>query len=133
MTEKESYCTVMDAFCGLEKLAPNESGDTQDHETPTQRESTIQRCRETDWGEQLYDSYETNKRLHPYKPAPTVIGKDWKYAHPHQPRGITVRERARLQTFPDWFAFVGDETTRRQQVANAVPVDLAEVVVDTLP
>lgn len=133
MTDRDPYCTVADAFRGLEELSPNEDGELSDHEAPRQRESTIQRCRETGWGEQLYDSYETNKRLHPHEPAPTVLGKDWKYAHPHQPRGITIRERARLQTFPDWFSFVGKQRERRQIIANAVPVDLVEAVVDELP
>lgn len=130
---KESYVTVTEAFDGLPTLQPNESSELADHDAPTQRQSTIDRVRETDHGEQLYDSYETNRRLDPDRPSFTIIGKDWKYGHPQQPRGITVRERARIQDFPDDHEFQGTETERRKQVANAVPVGLAEAVADELP
>ena len=45
--------------------------------------------------------------------------------HPVQNRGLTTREGARLQSFPDRFHFVGADTSQRLQVANAVPPELA--------
>jgi DNA (cytosine-5)-methyltransferase 1 len=48
--------------------------------------------------------------------------------HPTQPRCITVREAARLQSFPDWFAFHPTQWHGFQQVGNAVPPHLAHAV-----
>lgn len=74
--------------------------------------------------------------LDPFNPAPTITSLPDDLLHYSEPRTLTVRENARLQSFPDWFAFKGKYTTggflrRREvprftQVANAVPPLLAE-------
>ncbi|WP_029136590.1 DNA cytosine methyltransferase [Nakamurella lactea] len=50
------------------------------------------------------------------------IAKDgyW-YIHPEQNRTLTVREAARVQTFPDWFRFAGPPSAAFKQIGNAVP------------
>ena len=57
------------------------------------------------------------------------IAKDgyW-YIHPEQNRTLSVREAARLQTFPDSFRFAGPPSSRYQQIGNAVPPLLAKQV-----
>lgn len=45
--------------------------------------------------------------------------------HPLQDRALTTREGARLQSFPDWFKFVGPKHERNSQIGNAVPPLLA--------
>lgn len=57
------------------------------------------------------------------------IAKDgyW-YIHPSQDRTITIREAARLQTFPDWFRFAGPPSAAFRQIGNAVPPRLGRVI-----
>jgi len=52
--------------------------------------------------------------------------------HPTQNRGLSVREAARLQSFPDSFAFSGSIGFQQQQVGNAVPPLLAKAIFDSI-
>jgi DNA (cytosine-5)-methyltransferase 1 len=69
--------------------------------------------------------------LDPDRPSPTITSMPDDLLHYKEPRTLTVRENARLQSFPDWYDFKGKYTTgghlrrkevpRFTQVANAVP------------
>ena len=61
------------------------------------------------------------------------IAKDgyW-YIHPREDRTLSIREAARIQTFPDRFRFAGHPTSRYRQIGNAVPPLLASVIARSL-
>lgn len=65
------------------------------------------------------------KRLDPDRPSRTVVahlGVDtYSHIHPFEPRGISIREAARLQSFPDDFLFWGTAGDAYKQIGNAVP------------
>jgi len=50
------------------------------------------------------------------------------YIHPTQARGLSPREAARVQTFPDYYVFKGTPNYWYAQIGNAVPVKLAEII-----
>ena len=50
------------------------------------------------------------------------------YIHPMQSRGLSPREAARIQTFPDDYVFMGANNIWYEQIGNAVPVKLAQVI-----
>jgi DNA (cytosine-5)-methyltransferase 1 len=80
--------------------------------------------------------------LDPDRPSPTITSMPDDLLHYREPRTLTVRENARLQGFPDWFAFKGKYTTgghlrrsevpRFTQVANAVPPIVARAIGEML-
>jgi len=55
-----------------------------------------------------------------------------KFTHPYLHRAITVREAARIQSFPDSFRFYGNKGSQMKQVGNAVPPLLAKAVADVI-
>lgn len=80
--------------------------------------------------------------LDPAAPAPTITTLPDDLVHYSEPRTMTVREHARIQSFPDWFQFCGPYTTgghrrkhdcpRYTQVGNAVPPILARAIGETI-
>jgi DNA (cytosine-5)-methyltransferase 1 len=99
----------------------------------------IQRFKDTNPGSS--ESVSRFPRLHLDRPAPTLragTGRDKgsftaaRPIHPTQPRCITVREAARIHSFPDWFEFHPTQWHGFRQVGNSVPPALSEAVAKSI-
>lgn len=66
------------------------------------------------------------------KPSITITGDMRKVFHFSQNRALTVRELARLQSFPDSFLFEGPSISQQQQVGNSVPPLMAETLAEVV-
>jgi len=97
----------------------------------------------------MYD--QNNRRLYPYKPSHTIAASFYaNFIHPFQHRNLTAREGARIQSFPDWYRFIGKKTVpshkllqregrleekhlcQYNQIGNAVPPQLAKAIAEHL-
>lgn len=73
------------------------------------------------------------RRLSANEPSKAITGGALReFVHPKEDRPLTIRECARLQTFPDTFVFEGTQTEKIQMIGNAVPPRLAQIVAETL-
>jgi len=69
------------------------------------------------------------RRLRPDEPSKAITsGAPSEFVHPFEDRTLTLRECARLQTFPDSFVFVGNKSDKALLIGNAVPPRLAHVL-----
>lgn len=76
-------------------------------------------------------------RIDPREPGPTMTTacinpSKGRFVHPTQHHGITVRQAARFQTFPDNFVFMGGLMAAGQQIGNAVPVELGKILLNSI-
>lgn len=149
-TGKEKWQTVGDAFQGIHRLASGQRSKSDPmHKARKHNSLNIERLRHIpknggsrkDLPERLQlachkDTVGFNDvygRMDFRKPSNTLttgctnITKG-RYAHPTANRAITLREAARLQTFPDTYKFVGTFDQVSTQIGNAVPIKLAEVL-----
>lgn len=75
------------------------------------------------------------KRLDPVRPSYTVTGSGGGGTHIYhwaEPRALTNRERARLQTFPDDYQFIGSKEKVRKQIGMAVPCRGAQIIFEAI-
>lgn len=151
-TYEDSHISVEKAISDLEKLDPYESGKKyintpkneyqeklrsnantyENHSAPRHREKTVNRIKNTQQGEPMYEKFKQRIRLNNDKPSPTIVSggirPQFQFGHPSQNRGLTVRERARLQSFPDSYTFEGGLTQGRVQTGMAVPPIMASKI-----
>jgi len=142
-TTKGKPVTASQALRGIPKASYNNEL-TNQSETVVERLLHIQPG-ENIWQTQLPKHLQLNvkgaklsqiyKRLHPNKPSYTITGSGGGGTHGYhwkEPRALTNRERARIQTFPDDFEFLGSKESVRKQIGMAVPVELSRVIVEAI-
>lgn len=110
------------------KALDNCKSNLPNNETREHKAESIFRYMYLDYGQR--DQLGRVDRLDPTLPSKTVIaggmnGGGRSHLHPEIPRTLSVRECARLQTFPDEYVFVGPSARQFTQVGNAVPPVLA--------
>ena len=128
---------------------PPISADVANHELPKHNELTVERLEHIKPGENAFtavlpDRLQINtktrlsqiyRRLDPTKPAYTLTGSGGGGTHVYhyrEPRALTNRERARLQTFPDDFTFMGGRESVRRQIGMAVPPRGAQIIFESI-
>lgn len=73
------------------------------------------------------------KRLVYSEPSLTITGScTGEFVHPSQNRMLTIRECARIQTFPDDFKFCGSDAQQEQQIGNAIPPMFANIMAEQI-
>jgi len=131
--DRKQWVTAEAALAGIPESAPN-------HEITLPSPTVAQRLELIDPGENAFNAKRMTpelklnvkgatlsqiyKRLHPDRPSYTITGSGGGGTHGYhwsEPRALTNRERARIQTFPDGFRFIGRRDSVRRQVGMAVP------------
>lgn len=116
--------------------------DVPDNLRPLRRNST-------EFSEKMYD--QNNRRMHPEKQCHTIAASFYaNFVHPYKNRNFTAREGARIQSFPDWYAFKGKPTVvshkllqregrlaekhlgQYNQIGNAVPPLMAKAIAENI-
>ena len=75
------------------------------------------------------------RRLDPDRPSYTITGSGGGGTHVYhwrEHRALTNRERAKLQSFPDWFSFEGSKEQVRKQIGMAVPPEGAKIIFEAV-
>jgi len=126
------FRTVRDAFRGLPSIS---SSYPPNHTGRAHSDRIITRYASMKPGQR--DHFTRINKLDLDRPSFTIIvgsdkGGGKGHVHPIEPREVTPRESARIQTFPDWWAFSGSVRHPIRQVGNAVPPLLAATLGNAL-
>lgn len=123
-------------FSDFQKLMRKDSKVLYNNQAPNHSKATVDRIKNTVPGEPMYSRYKQRIRLSWDNPSPTQvcggIRPQFQFGHPEDDRGLTIRERARIQSFPDTFKFKGGTVQERIQTGNAVPPLLAQAIAEEL-
>ena len=148
------YVTVRDAIGDLPSLNSNEvatqynklatseyqqlmrkgvkNNKLTNHKAPNHPIDVIEKIKNTQPGRPMYPKFKQRIRLAWDIQSPTQVSggirPQFQFGHPVDNRGLTIRERCRLQSFPDNFAVSGGIVQGRVQTGNAVPPLLAKAI-----
>lgn len=123
VSPKSDYQRLMRGMGEIEAIPKSNS--ISNHISPNHPEDTIKKIADTVPGQPMYARFKQRIRLKYDAPCPTQLAggirPQFQFGHPEQPRGLTIRERARIQSFPDSYIFEGGIVQERVQTGNAVP------------
>ena len=120
-------------YCDFQKIMRKNAPEIlTNHKAPNHPESTIEKIKNTKPGDPIYPRYKQRIRLSWDILSPTQVSggirPQFQLGHPSDNRGLTIRERCRIQSFPDSFEVKGGTVQARVQTGNAVPPLLAKVI-----
>ncbi len=102
------------------------------HVAPKHPQETIDKIKRTPPGMPMYPKFKQRIRLSWDNLSPTQVSggirPQFQFGHPEDARGLTIRERCRIQSFPDSFYVAGGIVQGRVQTGNAVPPLLAKAI-----
>ncbi|WP_295841803.1 DNA cytosine methyltransferase [uncultured Apibacter sp.] len=148
------YVTVREAIGDLPSLEPNKiatkyetnptcdyqklmregvkSNELINHKAPNHPKEIVDKIKNTAPGEPMYPKFKQRIRLAWDIQSPTQVSggirPQFQFGHPSDDRGLSIRERCRLQSFPDSFIVSGGIVQGRVQTGNAVPPLLAKAI-----
>jgi DNA (cytosine-5)-methyltransferase 1 len=127
LLESDSYITTKEA---IEDLIKQKDNPKINHVRTKHNDDMKERLAKVPEGKSLYDKYSDSWKKCPWNEASCTIKENHGGVniHPIEPRVITVREMARLQSFPDSFIFKGPKSKQMVQIGNAVPPYLAKAI-----
>lgn len=132
--------TIKEAIDDLPKLSSGEVSNIPNHEAMSHTERMLNKMGFIkDGGDRFQIPIEIRPKsgdIRKYikynssKPSICITGDMRKVFHYNQNRALTVRELARIQSFPDSFVFEGNKISQQQQVGNAVPPLMAKTIAE---
>lgn len=127
LLEEGSYVTTKEA---IEDLIDVKDDKEINHVRTKHKDEMKKRLAAVPEGKSLYDNYSDSWKKCPWNEASCTIKENHGGVniHPVEPRVITVREMARLQSFPDTFIFKGSKAKQMVQIGNAVPPLMAKAI-----